>query len=129
MSQSLRLSKVQSGETVRMLGFVQCDRYGLRLAEMGLTPGTSIDVLQATRGQPMLLRVRGAQLAIGRHAADKIKVERVAHGRSVPGERRRGWRRSGGRGYPRWGDRKRGWKHWRSPYADLSGTEDDLRER
>jgi Fe2+ transport system protein FeoA len=129
MSQSLRLSKIQTGEIVRMLGFVQCDRYGLRLAEMGLTPGTSIEVLQATRGQPMLLRVRGAQLAIGRRAADKIKVERVTHARSAPGKHRRGWRRFGSRGHPRRVSGKRGWKHWRSPYADLSGTEDELRER
>jgi Fe2+ transport system protein FeoA len=68
------LDQVRAGEVVRMLGFVRCRRCGLRLTEMGLTPGTSIEVLRASRGQPLLLRVRGSQLAIDRETARKIRV-------------------------------------------------------
>lgn len=69
------LDQVRAGEVVRMVGFVRCRRCGLRLTEMGLTPGTPIEVLQAARGQPLLLRVRGSQLAIDRETAHKIEVE------------------------------------------------------
>ncbi|MGD2058310.1 MAG: FeoA family protein [Anaerolineales bacterium] len=129
MTHSLRLNRIQAGEIVRMLGFVQCDRSGLRLAEMGLTPGTSIEVLQAAKGQPMLLRVRGSQLAIDRQAAGKIKVELATDGRHACGQRRRGWRRSGGRNENRWGAGRRGWKHWRGPNDHLQGEGDEERGR
>jgi Fe2+ transport system protein FeoA len=69
------LDQVRDGEVVRMVGFVRCRRCGLRLTEMGLTPGTLIEVLQAARGQPLLLRVRGSQLAIDRETASKIEVK------------------------------------------------------
>jgi Fe2+ transport system protein FeoA len=68
------LDQVSAGEVVRMLGFVRCRRCGLRLTEMGLTPGTPIEVLRASRGQPLLLRVRGSQLAVDRETARKIHV-------------------------------------------------------
>ena len=70
-----RLDQVRAGEVVRMVGFVRCRRRGLRLTEMGLTPGTPIEVLQAARSQPLLLRVRGSQLAIDRETARKIEIE------------------------------------------------------
>ena len=69
------LDQVRAGEVVRMVGFVRCRRRGLRLTEMGLTPGTPIEVLQAARSQPLLLRVRGSQLAIDRETARKIEIE------------------------------------------------------
>lgn len=68
------LDQVRAGEVVRMVGFARCRNRSLQLAEMGLTPGTRIEVLQAARGQPMLLRVRGSQLAVGRETARTIEV-------------------------------------------------------
>lgn len=50
--------------------------YGFRrrLFEMGLTPDTIIEVLANSRG-PILVRARGAVIAIGRGMAHKIFVE------------------------------------------------------
>jgi Fe2+ transport system protein FeoA len=47
-----------------------------RLAEMGLTPGVQLEVLQ-DQGGPLLLAVRDSRLALGRGMAHKIFVEAV----------------------------------------------------
>ncbi len=129
MSKAMRLDQVPAGAEVRMLGFVRCRRCGLRLTEMGLTPGTTIKVLQASRGQPILLRVRGSQLAIDRETAQKIEVEQIEEGMQIQNQGRRAWRRAGG--HRRAGGRggRRGWKHWRGPGERLSESEGDQRDR
>ena len=67
------LSEVARGETVRLEG-VDSDRRTIRrLAEMGLTPGVAITVLQASRG-PILVAVRGARVAVGQTMAAAIRV-------------------------------------------------------
>jgi Fur family ferric uptake transcriptional regulator len=67
------LSEVARGETVRLAG-VDSDRRTIRrLAEMGLTPGVAMTVLQASRG-PMLVAVRGARVAVGQTMAAVIRV-------------------------------------------------------
>ena len=45
-----------------------------RLIELGLTPGTSVRVVQDTGG-PMLLSVRGSRVALGRDLAERVWVE------------------------------------------------------
>ena len=45
-----------------------------RLLEMGITPGTIIEVVQVLPG-PIVVRVRGSLVAIGRGLAQKILVE------------------------------------------------------
>jgi len=49
-----------------------------RLMEMGIAPGVLIEVLNNSRG-PVVVRVRGVTLAIGRGMASKVAV-RIAHG-------------------------------------------------
>lgn len=44
-----------------------------RLAELGLTPGVTLSVVQATGG-PLLVAVRGARIAIGRELARQMEV-------------------------------------------------------
>jgi ferrous iron transport protein A len=129
MTRTVQLDQVQAGTIVRMLGFVRCRRSGLRLTEMGLTPGTIIEVLQAARGQPVLLRVRGSQLAIDRRTARKIEVEHVPEGRQISHPRQRGWRARGGHHRSGWGGRMRGWKRWRDPHRELIDTEGEEHER
>lgn len=69
------LSEVARGETVRLAG-VDSDRRTIRrLAEMGLTPGVAMTVLQASRG-PILVAVRGARVAVGQTMAAAIRVAR-----------------------------------------------------
>ena len=94
MIEATRLDRVRPGSVVRLLGFARCRRSSLRLAELGLTPGTRIEVLGSSPGQPVLLRVRGAQLALDRRTASTVSVELLSGGRaSDPG--RRGLRDAG----------------------------------
>ncbi len=84
------LGDVPSGGRVRMVGFARHGRRSRRLAEMGINPGTEITVIQADPGQPLLLRVRGSQLAVDRRVANHLLVApleampELLHGR-------RGW--------------------------------------
>ena len=49
-----------------------------RLLEMGLLPGTPVDVVRlAPLGDPMELRVRGYHLSIRQHEAALIEIERT----------------------------------------------------
>uniref|UniRef100_A0A7J3ZKA7 Ferrous iron transport protein A n=1 Tax=Fervidicoccus fontis TaxID=683846 RepID=A0A7J3ZKA7_9CREN len=45
-----------------------------RLMQMGLFPGTIVEVLENSRG-PILIQVEGSRIAIGRGMASKILVE------------------------------------------------------
>ncbi len=45
-----------------------------RLAELGLTPGVSLSILQDSGG-PLLLSVRGARVAVGRETAVQLAVQ------------------------------------------------------
>lgn len=51
-----------------------------RLAEMGLTPGVEMVVLQ-NNGGPLLLSVRDSRLALGRGMAAKVDVSPLAEAR------------------------------------------------
>jgi Fe2+ transport system protein FeoA len=47
-----------------------------RLAELGLTPGVTLSVVQGNGG-PLLISVRGSRIAIGRGMAHKLLVTPV----------------------------------------------------
>ncbi len=68
------LSEVQRGERVRLGGVDADHRTSRRLAELGLTPGVELTVLQATKG-PILVSVRGARVAVGHEMAVSLRVE------------------------------------------------------
>ncbi len=69
-----RLTAIPRKYTVHLLSIEGGHHVTQRLAEMGLTPGVSFEVLQNNAG-PLLLRVRGSRLAVGRGMAAKIWVE------------------------------------------------------
>ena len=51
-------------------------RFGRRLEDMGLTPGTEVTVVKsAPLNGPLEVRVKGSRLAIGRGMAQRIFVE------------------------------------------------------
>jgi ferrous iron transport protein A len=52
-----------------------------RLASLGLTPGAPVEMVQNYGRGPLIVRVRGASLALGRGEAAKILVERGGNGR------------------------------------------------
>jgi ferrous iron transport protein A len=47
----------------------------MRLLQMGLTPGTIVEVVDNRGRGPVLVRVRGVVIALGRGVAEKIIVE------------------------------------------------------
>lgn len=67
------LSDVARGETVRLAGVDSDRRTVRRLAEMGLTPGVVVTVLQTSKG-PILVAVRGARVAVGQTMAAAMRV-------------------------------------------------------
>ncbi len=67
------LSQVSRGETVQLTGVDSDRRTVRRLAEMGLTPGVAVTVLQTSKG-PILVAVRGARVAVGHTMAAAIRV-------------------------------------------------------
>lgn len=86
----LRLSNLRNGETgiITSIGTGRGGggrygrrerggwRFGKRLADMGLTPGTEVTVVKsAPFSGPLEIRVRGSRLAIGRGMTERIFVE------------------------------------------------------
>jgi ferrous iron transport protein A len=69
----LPLKNVRSGQPVVLVQISGGHRVAHRLAELGLTPGVQLEVLQ-NKGGPILLAVRGTRLAIGRGMANKVIV-------------------------------------------------------
>ncbi len=67
------LSDVLRGETIRLVAVDSDRRTVRRLAEMGLTPGVAVTVLQTSKG-PILVAVRGARVAVGQTMAAAIRV-------------------------------------------------------
>jgi len=70
----LRLSDLTPGHQARLITLQGARRRARRLAELGLTPGVIITLLQAAPGHPLLIRVRNSSLAIDREMANKILV-------------------------------------------------------
>jgi Fur family ferric uptake transcriptional regulator len=68
------LSLVLPGEQVvidRLVGGRQVQK---RLADMGLTPGTTIEVIKASGPGPIIVAFRGSRLALGRGLSQKVLV-------------------------------------------------------
>jgi Fe2+ transport system protein FeoA len=67
------LSTTHRGDCVRLVHIDAGHRLSHRLAELGLTPGVVMEVVNKNGG-PMLIAVRGARLALGQGVTDKILV-------------------------------------------------------
>jgi ferrous iron transport protein A len=74
---TLRLSDLPVGEPAWVEGVTNPDPVGLRVLEMGLTPGTCVEILGlAPLGDPLLVSVRGYRLSLRRSEAARIRVRR-----------------------------------------------------
>lgn len=69
-----RLVFLPPGTRARILSIDSGCRLRTRLLQMGLTPGTVVEVVDNTRG-PVIIRVRGVTIALGRGMAGRILVE------------------------------------------------------
>ncbi|ARA94389.1 iron transporter [Rhodothermaceae bacterium RA] len=71
------LRDLDPGDRGTVTGYVADDLPG-RLLEMGLLPGTLVEVVRrAPLGDPIDLKIRGFHLSIRKHEAAAILVERV----------------------------------------------------
>jgi Fe2+ transport system protein FeoA len=68
------LSMVQPGESVQVVGIRAGWGLRRRLAEMGLTAGVTVRVMNRQRHGPVVLDLRGTRLALGHGVAHKIMV-------------------------------------------------------
>jgi len=69
------LSMAKEGSLVRVVNVISGRGLMLRLAELGITPGSIIRVIKVFGSGPILLDVRGSRIALGRGMAMKIIVE------------------------------------------------------
>jgi len=71
------LALVSPGDEVTVVNVRAGFGLSRRLADMGLTPGTQIRVVNSQMHGPVLIEFRGSKLALGRGIAQKIMVEVV----------------------------------------------------
>ncbi|MEM2575482.1 MAG: FeoA domain-containing protein [Sulfolobales archaeon] len=68
------LIDVSNGVKVKIVDIVAGQGLRNRLMQMGLTPGTILDVIENSKG-PVIVLVKGVTLALGRGMANKILVD------------------------------------------------------
>lgn len=70
------LAKLAVGNRCRVLNVEATDAIGIRLLEMGLTPGIEIAVIgKAPLGDPIELEIRGYRLSVRKSEASRVSVE------------------------------------------------------
>jgi len=77
MNALMPLSMAGPGQEVRLVGIRGGWGIRRRLADMGLTPGEKVWVVQSGPSGPLLIAVRDSRLALGRGMAHKIMVEPI----------------------------------------------------
>jgi ferrous iron transport protein A len=70
------LTELPKGSKVKVVDIVAGKGLGNRLLQMGLTPGTIVEIVENSSG-PIILSVRGVTIALGRGMASKILVEEL----------------------------------------------------
>lgn len=73
-----RLAELAVGQRARVMEIVSGDDIGLRLLEMGLTPGVELVVMgTAPLGDPLEIEIRGYRLSVRKSEALRVEVERI----------------------------------------------------
>jgi ferrous iron transport protein A len=71
----LRLCCAERSHRLRVVAVDGEDALALRLQDMGLLPGTAIELIGAAPfGDPLLFRLRGFRLALRRDEARRVRV-------------------------------------------------------
>ena len=76
MNQDMPLAMVAPGELVTVTEVRAGWGLQRRLADMGLTPGVQIRVINRQMTGPVLIDLRGSRVALGRGMAQKIAVKK-----------------------------------------------------
>jgi ferrous iron transport protein A len=77
MNQLMPLAMVSPGEVVQVVDVRAGWVLQRRLADMGLTPGVIIRVMNSQRPGPIIIDLRGSRLVLGYGMAQKILVKEV----------------------------------------------------
>ena len=72
--QGMPLAMARPGELVTVIGVRGGWGLQRRLADMGLTPGVRIRVINSQMPGPVLIDLRGARVALGRGVAQRVMV-------------------------------------------------------
>lgn len=74
----MQLATLSIGERARVVSIDGDDDVGIRLMEMGLTPGIEVRLLGfAPLGDPLELELRGYRLSVRKSEALRVSVERL----------------------------------------------------
>ena len=73
-SQAMPLAMAKPGETVTVTGVRAGWGLQRRLADMGLTPGVQIRVMNCQISGPVIIDLRGSRVALGRGICQKVMV-------------------------------------------------------
>lgn len=74
-----RLSELSLGERARVVGVDATSEVGLRILEMGMTPGIEVRMAGAAPlGDPLVYEVRGYRLSLRKSEAAHVEVERAS---------------------------------------------------
>ena len=74
----MRLAEVGVGRRAKVVSVDGDDEIGVRLLEMGLTPGVEVRLLGvAPLGDPLEFEVRGYRLSVRKSEANRVVVEAV----------------------------------------------------
>jgi len=76
-NQGMPLAMARPGELVTVTGIRAGRGLQRRLADMGLTPGVQIRVINSGASGPVLIDLRGTRVALGRGIAQKIVVNKI----------------------------------------------------
>ena len=74
--ETMALTNAPNGRSVRLVQVNASKRVAHRLAELGLTPGVLLQVVQDSGG-PILLAVRDSRIALGRGIAHRLDVATI----------------------------------------------------
>ncbi len=74
----ISLSKLKIGQECRIISVAGTDEFKGRLLDMGFTPETKVTLKRkAPLGDPIIIALRGYELALRRSDADNIIIEEV----------------------------------------------------
>src|SRR5215208_6089141 len=74
---NIRLVEAHPGQTIMIRHLEGGRSFLARLAVLGFTPGTPLKVMRINDHGPVLIRLRGAQIALGREEAEQIIVSPI----------------------------------------------------
>lgn len=70
----LQLHVGEQGRITRIIGGQSACK---RLNELGLVPGVQVELVNRISSGPVMIRVKGSKLALGKGLAQKVEIEKI----------------------------------------------------